>query len=624
MFHQAGRRCFLICAAVFGILLTAGFLLTGLTNSFSVFAATYPGKVGIGLEGIGGRGLEFIDAARTTRSFEAVGGGTVSKDGSGWPLADCQTVLFDMRPVAAWEGVIDDPEQFQINVTGTYKMSYTGSGTPGVVEGNFSVANVVYNPSTNTTTADLIVNGPIVFIKFTGTSGGIKNLKVTRPGYDHYTTERFTTAFLNCLQSASFSTIRFMDWSGTNNENKAYPGTTDWGEREQVTDATWGGGVRGAQFGAPWETVIELGNQVNKDIWINIPVDATDNYVTQLATMLKNNLNSNVNIYVEYSNEVWNWGFQQSVWNNQKAQSLGLDYINAYARRTAQISNLFRDVFGASAINSRIRVVNCWQVGWNPPDGQYNQQMQYINNNFGAPSGIVYSLGIAPYFNEGSIGSETVTQILDQMQASSDASASARQLIINVANNWSLAGGCSCYEGGPDNGGGSTTNVANRISANRTTRMRDIIVRDMSVNFFDLGGRLFMYFTMSSGYNRYGCWGLTDDASQPDRNYKFSAIRTLLGDSGATPTPSILPTPTNTVTPTLSPSATPTLSPVPTPSPTPDTYIAAKNTLISLTLDGNLNESVWNLEKSASKTIIGTPNNTVTFGALWDANNLYV
>ncbi|MGE5557285.1 MAG: glycoside hydrolase family 140 protein, partial [Bacillota bacterium] len=87
---------------------------------------------------------------------------------------------------------------------------------------------------------------------------------------------------------------------------------------------------------------------------------------------------------------------------------------------------------------------------------------------------------------------------------------------------------------------------------------------------------------------------------------------------GAPGTQGQLPTPT----PSMSP--TPTMSPVPTPSPTPDTYIAAKKTLISLTMDGNLNESVWNLEKSASKTIIGTPNNTVTFGALWDANNLYV
>ena len=56
---------------------------------------------------------------------------------------------------------------------------------------------------------------------------------------------------------------------------------------------------------------------------------------------------------------------------------------------------------------------------------------------------------------------------------------------------------------------------------------------------------------------------------------------------------------------------------------TPGTASANK-TLASVATDGNLNESVWSLGSTASKTTIGTPNNTVTFGALWDATYLYV
>ena len=37
-----------------------------------------------------------------------------------------------------------------------------------------------------------------------------------------------------------------------------------------------------------------------------------------------------------------------------------------------------------------------------------------------------------------------------------------------------------------------------------------------------------------------------------------------------------------------------------------------------------MNESVWTLGSSVRATTIGTPNNTVTFGTLWDANYLYV
>jgi hypothetical protein len=44
----------------------------------------------------------------------------------------------------------------------------------------------------------------------------------------------------------------------------------------------------------------------------------------------------------------------------------------------------------------------------------------------------------------------------------------------------------------------------------------------------------------------------------------------------------------------------------------------------TITLDGSLNESSWNLAQSITKTTTGTVNNTATFGVLWDANYLYV
>ncbi|MGH7945471.1 MAG: sugar-binding protein, partial [Opitutaceae bacterium] len=53
---------------------------------------------------------------------------------------------------------------------------------------------------------------------------------------------------------------------------------------------------------------------------------------------------------------------------------------------------------------------------------------------------------------------------------------------------------------------------------------------------------------------------------------------------------------------------------------------SAKNTLAPITVDGNLNESVWSAELTGtvSETVSGTPNNTVTFGALWTSTHLYV
>jgi hypothetical protein len=44
----------------------------------------------------------------------------------------------------------------------------------------------------------------------------------------------------------------------------------------------------------------------------------------------------------------------------------------------------------------------------------------------------------------------------------------------------------------------------------------------------------------------------------------------------------------------------------------------------AITIDGVINEPAWKLNNSISKSVIGTPNNTVSFGALWDNNNLYI
>ena len=46
-----------------------------------------------------------------------------------------------------------------------------------------------------------------------------------------------------------------------------------------------------------------------------------DDYVTNLAKVLYNKLNPNLHVYVEYSNEVWNYGFSQASWAlNQAVQ----------------------------------------------------------------------------------------------------------------------------------------------------------------------------------------------------------------------------------------------------------------------------------------------------------------
>ena len=52
--------------------------------------------------------------------------------------------------------------------------------------------------------------------------------------------------------------------------------------------------------------------------------------------------------------------------------------------------------------------------------------------------------------------------------------------------------------------------------------------------------------------------------------------------------------------------------------------VNAKKRTATITIDGNPNETAWELTNNISKTTTGTPNNTARFGVLWDSLNLYI
>ncbi|MBT1690595.1 sugar-binding protein [Dawidia soli] len=56
----------------------------------------------------------------------------------------------------------------------------------------------------------------------------------------------------------------------------------------------------------------------------------------------------------------------------------------------------------------------------------------------------------------------------------------------------------------------------------------------------------------------------------------------------------------------------------------PPGVITARRAPGAVTVDGNLSESGWNVTRAVAKNVIGTGNNTVAFGVLWDNNNLYI
>ena len=528
-------------------LMTLAFVL-GLSPS--VFAGTYPGRLGVNIGLPDEMAPLFVDVIKSEYRWVDTTGATLTSgqvDASGWPTVDA-TLVMDCRLVAEWANppTIDDPEVYRIDNTGTYKCAFTGQATV-VAGGAASVSNVVYNSSTNTTTFDYIVTSPAQYldVQFTNTkrtpssptNSGFTGFKMMHPGYPVGTTQVFATDFTSGLTSLAFAAMRTYGFNYENGE-ATYPAQLAWADRSLMTDASQAPIPQINKLdAAAWEYGIQLANEAGINPWFNVPVSASTDYVTQLATLIKNNLSTSLCVYIESSNEVWNTAeayLPQNNWNKSQAAALGLTEQQNYARRVAELAEIFQSVFGAGSLNTRVRVMICWHAPW---ISDVTSMLNWINTNKGTPKNYIYSIASQTYFGgaaaTGGKGTTryTVDQILNACVTNIDSQDSSRNGWLGVANQWQLAGGYYCYEGGPDFGGGSTANLANRITANRVARMEEVYEYNLDEHFFGLGAKLACQFTLCGVYTRYGCWGLTDDIVYPDRNWKFKGARDLVGES---------------------------------------------------------------------------------------------
>ena len=464
------------------------------------------------------RTYSFVDAIKSSNSpFGSavdIAGGRVPLDADGWPTAD-----FGILVMAAAKGI-----------EGTYKLSFTGKADVLSVASEAEVRNIAYDPVANRTTADVVVP-PIatqMFLAFTNTNGGARNVKLVRPGYAADTTELFTKPLLEQLKP--FRVIRFMDWTSTNNSIQAH-----WSDRARPSDAQ----ITKEGVGVPWEYAIALSNQLGADMWVNVPALADDNYVLELAKLLAAGTERQQAIYVEYSNEVWNFQFKQAIQNLEAAVaevSAGGSPLNAdgepdktiwawrrTAKRSKEISDIFRSVFGEQAFEARIRPVLAGQGA--RPD-TINQGLDFVRRTYGPPKNYFHAIAVAPYFDMSAADTQTTLtpeQVLAALSSSVDdyrTDPSMRQVITRA-----YAEGLQpvLYESGPDTFG--PNNIEAKKVASADARMKDICVRYIG-EMFGRGVGLMNWFTAGATNwdTAFGTWGLTDDMRQLG-TAKFQAIQ---------------------------------------------------------------------------------------------------
>ncbi|MDG3007870.1 hypothetical protein [Paludisphaera mucosa] len=514
-------------------------------------------QVGVELDGLGdgGRARPFVDLAKTLRGWmKAQGEGDAPVDAKGWPTTDARTVLFDVRPAFAWAPPIDDPDAYQPDWGGSYPFTLQGRAEVAIAEGpGCRVEGVRYDAKTNATTGRIVVPKAcgILVVSFTKTrrdpkaseGSGISGLRIIRPGYPADTKQVFTNEFLNSLRP--FAALRYMDWLDTNH-NPGFYGDTghhalEWADRRPADYATQSGTPQG-KYGVAWEYVAALANETGKDLWINVPVAATDGYVRELARFLKAELKPGLKLYIEHSNEVWNFGFPQYIYNKLAAideAKRGGSPLNAdgskdeeiwthrrHAKRLVEIGKTFREVFGQDQADRIRPIYASWAISAEP---HFADVLAWVKATYGEPRDHFFGLADASYYNVAKAAKDaTPEQLVAAMRANSDENLANREKIRKIADRYRLQH-CQ-YEIGPDVGGGDPTNVANRIRANRLPAMEPLLLHDAVDNWFDRGGGLYMYFAHISTASRYGCWGLSEDVDQLDTP-KWRAIYKLTGTS---------------------------------------------------------------------------------------------
>lgn len=112
----------------------------------------------------------------------------------------------------------------------------------------------------------------------------------------------FLPAFVEGLKP--FHALRFMDWMSINGSTQK-----SWSDRVRPTYYS-----QATSKGIAIEYALDLANLLQADPWFCVPHQADDGYIREFAVLAKARLHPSRKVYVEHSNEIWNFGFAQAKW----------------------------------------------------------------------------------------------------------------------------------------------------------------------------------------------------------------------------------------------------------------------------------------------------------------------
>lgn len=394
------------------------------------------------------------------------------------------------------------------NPVGKYVLSWEGKGAFAAGSGG-TLEDVQANKATLNVTGD---KGFSLQIRQVDPADPPRNIRLMTPGHEE-DEGTFHPIFLQRM--SLYRALRFADWGGAASPVK------EWSERPTVGQRTYADGR-----GVPLEVMIDLANAKFSIPWLCVPYGASDDYVRNMAMLVRQRLHADLKVIVEYGSGGDQPGSSQAAYFAEQGAKLKLganDLENGRrfrAQRGVEVIKVFREAFGANERVVRVMTASFGDLNaaadllkWNKAANQFDAVA--IDPFFGQTATSDTLDGLFGKLDE-SVG-ETLSSKLDDF---------ARLAKQNALRLFAYAGGQAMAVPGAGTVAPETSAALNTLydQANRDKRMRDLYVKYLKA-WRRAGGSLFMHYLDCAPYTATGRFGTIEYQDQdPQTSYKNQGL----------------------------------------------------------------------------------------------------
>lgn len=284
------------------------------------------------------------------------------------------------------EAATDMASRYRIRWKGKGELSVTGRGRTARMTQGENETWLEYTPGEGLVAISISSTDP------EGTGDYIRDIEIVREDHIplHDAGALFNPTWIEHI--ADMRSLRFMDWMLTNGSP-----VESWDGRPLPEHFSY------AWRGVPAETMIALSNKIGADPWFCMPHAADDAYMRNFAELVRQTLDPRLKAHVEFSNELWNHIFPQAKWAGDHArkrwgeQAEGDAWMQYAGLRSAEVMDIWADVFGTEAVTRLVRVMGV-HTGWMGLEEPFMQAPRAVAEGLAPPVESFDAYAVSGYF----------------------------------------------------------------------------------------------------------------------------------------------------------------------------------------------------------------------------------